>query len=315
MASSMRKVSPFARRFAAALTLLLSACWWTGQRTADPSDPLVPGTTTAQRVSTHDGTRRFVLHVPPAPPRRFGFARPYPLLLLLHGSSADGKAIEEQSGMDSIADRYHMVVAYPEGARSILGRSSADWNAGECCGYAQHNHVDDVDFLRAVITDLSARLSIDQRRIYVGGFSDGGRMAYRAGCEMSDRVAAIAVVSGSLQLVGCAPARPVSLIAVHGTADSDVPYSNAVPGSDSVAALPGSETTPPSVRYWARAENCRTFRSQRVAPSVVRGDFGGCAGAALTLLTFEGGTHRWPERIPPVDATEMIARFLLAQHR
>ena len=50
--------------------------------------------------------------------------------------------------MDSVSERHHMIVAYPDGTRSILGKISADWNSGECCGYAARKQIDDMSFLR-----------------------------------------------------------------------------------------------------------------------------------------------------------------------
>lgn len=248
----------------------------------------------------------------------------YPLLLLLHGSNSEGSVIEEQSAMDSVADRYHVVVAYPDGARSLFGRATADWNAGECCGYAMRRQVDDVGFLRAIIENLSGRMSIDESRVYVGGFSDGGRMAYRAACELGDRVAAIAVVSGSLQVGDCHPSRSVSLIAIHGTADDEVPYADELPGGVGLAGPPGAGAAPPSVRYWSRLDGCASYVEQRLATRVVRGDFGGCVGSAVSVVTLEGGTHGWPDAPPSVDgadvmhqlaASELILRFLLEHGR
>lgn len=307
----------------AVVLLFAAGCAIHGAGEAAAEQRLAPGTA-VRAVSTPDGARQFVLHVPAAPPRRFRFSRPYPLLLLLHGSNSDGATIERESGMDSLAERYHVVVAYPDGARSILGRVTADWNAGECCGYAQHRQIDDVGFLRAIVEDVSRRLPIDQRRIYVGGFSDGGRMAYRAACELADRVAAIAVVSGSLKVAGCHPMRPVPLIAIHGTADDNVSYDDAVPDSVAVAGPDGAGTTPPSLRYWARLADCRTFAEQRIASHVRRGTFGRCAGSAITLLTVDGGTHGWPDGGTATDSTsamhqlaasEAILQFLLRMRR
>jgi polyhydroxybutyrate depolymerase len=258
-----------------------------------------------------------VLSVPPAPPRSFGRSRPYPLLLLLHGSNGDGRAIEEESGMDAIADRDGVVVAYPDGIQGLLGRASADWNAGECCGYAQRHDVDDVAFLQRVIDDLSARLPIDQSRIYVAGFSDGGRMAYRAGCEMSGRIAAIGVVSGSLVTRACHPVRAPALVAIHGTADDEVPIDAPLPDAFSPAGPEGAERLSPSVRAWARLARCGRFVERRATTAVRVGVFEGCDHAAVMLYTIEGGAHRWPDARMTLsadgNASGTLLRFLLRQ--
>ena len=301
--------------------VLLSGCASIGGHTPTVETSTRPARgTSVQAVATSDGVRRFVLHVP----KESGTQAAYPLLLLLHGSNSEGSVIEEQSAMDSVADRYQVVVAYPDGARSIFGRATADWNAGDCCGYAMRKGIDDVGFLRAIIENLSGRLPIDQRRVYAGGFSDGGRMAYRAACDLGDRLAAIAVVSGSLQLGGCHPSRPVSLIAIHGTADDEVPYADEVPGSVRMSGPPGASAVPPSVRYWSRLDGCTSYAERRLAVRVVRGDFGGCVGGAVSVVTLDGGTHGWPDASSSTDgaaamhqlaASELILRFLLDHGR
>src|SRR5437773_1561304 len=93
-------------------------------------------------------------------------------------------------------------------ADSVFGVSeSGDWNAGTCCGAAARENVDDVGFLKAVIDRVSKQLPVDQKRIYIAGFSDGGRMAYHAACQLSSTIAAIGVVSGSLLDDHCSPAK------------------------------------------------------------------------------------------------------------
>ena len=116
---------------------------------------------------------------------------------------------------------------------------------------AASRDVDDIGFLRAVIDELTRRLPIDTTRIYVVGFSDGGRMAYRAACELSSQIAAVGVVSGSVEDPDCHPAVPVSLIAFHGTADREVPYDDSLTSVRWPQSIPAASSAPPSVRFWA----------------------------------------------------------------
>jgi polyhydroxybutyrate depolymerase len=282
-----------------------------------PPDDRPPVGRSALTIAMPEGVRSVVLNVPSAPPRSFGRSLPHPLLLLLHGSNGDGRAIEDESGMDSIADRHGVVVAYPDGIQSLLGHATADWNAGECCGYAQRHDVDDVAFLRRVIDELSARLPIDQSRIYVAGFSDGGRMAYRAGCEMSDRIAAIGVVSGSLVTRACHPVRVPALVAIHGAADDEVPIDEPLPDAFSPAGPERAERLSPSLRAWARLAGCGRFVERRAATAVRAGEFEGCDHAPVMLYTIEGGTHRWPDARLTLsadgNASGTLLRFLLRQ--
>ena len=239
--------------------------------------------------------RTYRLHVPPHPPHSSsGIALPYPLVLVLHGSSADGAAIEEASGMDSIADVHGFIVAYPDGSTGMFELYPPDWNAGTCCGAAARDNVDDIGFLRAVIQRVSQQLPVNPRRIYVAGFSDGGRMAYHAGCQLSSTIAAIGVVSGSLVDDSCAPTRAPPLFAVHGTDDTNVSY-----GDDALTPTPGpvpplADGLPPSVQFWAALSGCTTGSVQFPSEHVEETAFTSCAGADVTFYTIQGGEHGWP---------------------
>lgn len=301
--------------WALASVLLLVTCLGRG---VEPPATIIERPGTAQyRVQAGDLIRTFLLHVPRTRPRRFGLATSYPLVIVLHGSGANGATIRRMSGMDSIADAAHFLVAYPDATTGALGLG-ADWNVGECCGAAHKGNVDDIAFLRALIGALSKEMPIDQRRIYVAGFSDGGRMAYHAACELGARVAAIGVVSGSLMDGECAPKRPVPLIAFHGTADDEVPYADSS-FSTAVGRPPtGSSGVPPSVVFWATINHCRAARMSPVAPHVTVTRFSRCA-ADVVLYSVRGGEHAWPggvadgaEPTQEISASREAWRFFAA---
>jgi polyhydroxybutyrate depolymerase len=229
--------------------------------------------------------------------------------------------------MDSLSEIHHMMVAYPDGTRSILGKVSSDWNSGECCGYAARQHIDDIGFLRAIINDLTARGVVNERRIYIAGFSSGAELAYRAGCELSDKVSAIAVVSGSIAVDRCKPSLPVSLVAVQGTADEEVPFGDDVPDSLDPPATDLAPDVTPSVRYWSALDKCGPEKKAQLAPHVIETDFVGCKDSQIEFFTISGGIHGWPDATPhhgqdssddaPMHefaTSEAITRFLL-QHR
>ena len=159
-------------------------------------------------------SREYILHVPPS----YNGKVAAPLVIVLHGAVQGAANAQQMSGMSSLADQQNFIAVYPNGTGRLV-----TWNAGNCCGYAQRENVDDIAFLRALVAKLQKNYSIDARRIYVAGISNGAMMSYRAACEMSDVVAAVAPVEGA-QNVPCKPSAPVSLIVFHGTADRLVPY-------------------------------------------------------------------------------------------
>lgn len=298
--------------WALAAVLLLVTCLGRG---AEPPATVVetPGTR-AYRVEVGDLSRTFLLHIPPSRPRRFGLATSYPLVIVLHGSGANGATMRRMSGMDAIADRARFLVAYPDATTGALGLG-ADWNAGECCGAAHGANVDDVGFLRALVRALEREMPVDRRRIYVAGFSDGARMTYRMACELGTQVAAVAVVSGSIVDAQCAPKRPVPLIAFHGTDDDEVPYRDSSYSTAVGRSPAASNELPPSIRFWATINHCRAARGARVAADVLLTTFTGCA-ADVVLYSIDGGPHEWPgaaqdagDPAHEVDASRQAWRF------
>jgi polyhydroxybutyrate depolymerase len=246
---------------------------------------------TSRTISLDVGgrTRTCLLHVPPS----YVEGRPMPLVLLLHGGGGNGAQAERAYGMDPIADREGFLVAYPNGT-SRMG-NLLTWNAANCCAYAYENDVDDVGFVGALLDEIERTVSVDPRRIYATGMSNGAMMTYKLGCRLSDRLAAIAPVAGSLDDESCAPSSPLSVIAFHGTADEHVPYY----GGYGAASLYPHEDRPVSyaVSLWVARDACATTPVTVTSASgdVVTDTYGGGAGGAeVVLTTIRGGGHAWP---------------------
>ena len=120
-------------------------------------------------------------------------------------------------GLNEKADQEGFIAVYPNGTGRL--EPMLTWNGGNCCGYAQWNNVDDVGFTRALLDDLAKVVNVDAKRVFATGISNGGIMCYRLASELSDRIAAIAPVSGTMGTLTCNPKRPVSVIHFHGTED------------------------------------------------------------------------------------------------
>jgi polyhydroxybutyrate depolymerase len=303
--------------FRIGILLVSMACTVRG---GDRATSFVPAPGTARYgIRVGSLSRTFLLHVPHQRPRRFGLPTDFPLVIVLHGSGADAETMRRMSGLDSLAEAARFLVAYPNGVTGALGLKS-DWNAGECCGAAANRNVDDVAFMHALIGSIAARLPLDRRRVYIAGFSDGARMTYRAACELSTELAAVAVVAGSLVDSHCAPKRPVPLIAFHGTADDEVPYFDSALTAPR-RPLPATWTKfPPSIQFWAVADRCRGATLLHPTPHIVLTRFDHCA-ADVILYTVQDGRHAWPgseadgdEPTQELSASRELWRFFV-RHR
>ncbi len=254
-------------------------------------------------------TRRYFMHAPPA----YDGKKPLPLVLVLHGGGQSPESAERMSGMSAKADKEGFLAAYPSGT----GRSSRmpTWNSGNCCGYAMQNNVDDVTFLRALIDKLEHDYSVDPRRIFVTGISNGGMMSYRIGCELADKIAAIAPVEGA-QNIDCRPSGPVSVIIFHGSADRLVPFNGgSTPFQIGSKRLDNSVAS--AVAFWVKKDGCSPTPKHDENGAAHTDVYSGCKnGTGVALYAIQGGRHSWPGgRISgsSVPATDLMWSFFL-QH-
>ena len=137
-------------------------------------------------------------------------------VMVLHGSGGNSSEIAKVTGFDETADENGFAVLYPQGSGSV-----SDWNGGGCCGSAVTDQVDDVEFLSSVAGQVKHDFKVN--RVFVVGFSSGGIMAYRLGCETSGVFAGVGVHSGSLTMDSCENKDKLPLLHVHGVSDSIVP--------------------------------------------------------------------------------------------
>jgi len=291
---------------------------------AAPTDglqPLRPGTHKVlvdQRVS---GVRRsYYVHVPAGD----AGTTPLPVVVALHGAFSTAREFERESGFSLLADRERFLVVYPQGIG--LGDLFRHWNSGHCCGKARKINIDDVGFALGAVDDVERRNPVDRARLYVMGFSNGGMLAYRIAGEHPEAVAAVAVVSATIGGVPAAnepewsvarPKQPVPVLALHGRADTNVPYDGgrAARSRGKSSAISVAR----SIRFWVDADDCDPEpqvesmgggRVERQAWSRCRDD------AEVVLYSLNGWGHEWPKQnsLGGFDAGATIWRFF-ERHR
>jgi len=241
-------------------------------------------------VVSGGGSRSYRVHVPPSLPR----GSPVPVVLVLHGGGGNAAGIAKMTGMDGAADRNGFLAVYPNGT-GILRDRLLTWNAGACCGWAMREKVDDAAFVRKLLDALSSEWRVDEGRVFATGLSNGGMMAYRLGCELGDRIAAVAPVAGALDVAPCTPSRPVSLIAFHGTADQHVVYEGGVPKKQVDRQSRSDTSVAKSVGFFVNLDGCGKEPAREQKGSVIRETWTGCRdGTGVALVTIVGGGHAWP---------------------
>lgn len=103
--------------------------------------------------------------------------------------------------------------------------------------------------------DLGKAAKVDAKRVFATGMSNGAIITYRLASELSDRIAAVAPVSGPMGTEKCEPKRPVPVIHFHGTDDQFAPFK----GGKGEKSLSGTNfySVEHSIRAWMKANGCK----------------------------------------------------------
>jgi polyhydroxybutyrate depolymerase len=165
--------------------------------------------------------------------------------------------------------------------------------------------VDDVSFISQLLDEIGKIGNVDSKRTYACGLSNGGMMCYRLASELSNKIAAIGPVGGTMPNTDQKPQRPVSVIHFHGTLDKLVPYDV---GEKNPAKFLRLKSVEQSIEAWLKLDGCPDAPASTDVLSkdgdelkVVRQIYGpGTDGAEVVLVTIEGGGHTWPGQVPPV---------------
>ncbi len=233
----------------------------------------------------HDGLERTYQLYFPASYQEGG--DPLPLVFNCHGFGSNALEQRFYSGMDAVAEEEGFIVCYPDGFESA-------WNVGWAFG----SQADDVGFVGAMIDQFVENYNIDERRVYSCGMSNGGFFSYTLACEIPDRIAAIASVTGGMRedvAENCQPNIPTPIMQIHGTADLVVNYE----GTANVS-LPIEDV----VNRWIEINGCdNTAVIETPYPDInendnstaTRFDYATCDDdSEVVLIKIDGGAHTWP---------------------
>jgi polyhydroxybutyrate depolymerase len=202
-------------------------------KAAQPTAVAKPSTDVQRRLTKagdyrfsiqHGGlARTYRVHVP----ARYDPAEPAPLLVALHGGGMDRQRDDGFDGLARESEFHGFIAVYPDGWTAPGKGKRATWNAGNCCGDARDQKVNDVGFVQQVVTNVFRQVSIDRERIYAAGVSDGGMMAYRLACDLPHLFRGVASVGGADVSGTCAGDKPVSVLHFHAKNDPRVPFASA----------------------------------------------------------------------------------------
>ena len=235
----------WSRIFAVTAFVALTACSGAQDHETIARD-IAPGTTGTVRFEQ----RTFRLHVPEG----YVGGRGVPLVVLLHGYTSTSAEVDGFFHGSVEAERRRFLLMLPDGATDAAGDRFWDDTA----------HSPDSQFLGSAIAAVRDAYDIGRSSVFVLGHSNGGFMAHRLACDHADQVAAVVSVAGTAyEEDECEPARPVSVLQVHGDTDHTIRY-----GGGAIVSLGRYLSARDVVTRWRRLDGCSP---------------GGVAGPALDL--------------------------------
>jgi len=245
---------------------------------------------TLNKTLFHDGLEReYIVYIPEI----YDGNSSTPLLFNFHGFSMTANQQMIFGGdMRPVADTAGFILVYPQGTFYAGGNH---WNVGS---WTAGSTADDIGFTEAMIDTLSDSYNIDLSRVYSCGYSNGGYFSFELACHLSNRIAAIGSVAGTMSTqtyASCNPTHPVPVLTIHGTTDNIVSYNGGNP--------PNSKSIADVNAYWSAINNTNQTPVVVDLPDINTSD-----GSTVELSLYQngdnctsvahykviGGGHFWP---------------------
>ena len=240
----------------------------------------------------HDGIQRnYIVYIPEI----YDGSSAVPLVLNFHGYGSNATQQMFYGDFRDIADTEGFLLVHPEGT---LSNGNQFWNVG--FPGTTSSTIDDVGFTEALIDELANSYAIDLDRVYATGMSNGGFISFLLACQLSEKIAAVASVTGSMTpdtFNDCNAQHQTPVLQIHGTNDSVVPYDG-----NSIWTLPIVDV----VSYWVNYNNCDTTPTTTTFPDLDLSDGStvehsvyedGDLGSTTEHMKVIGGGHTWPGSI------------------
>lgn len=242
---------------------------------------------------TVDGNgRSFIIYLPTG----YNNAGKMPLIFSIHGGGGTPEDMIKLANFKNIADRDKVVLVFPAGIQN-------NWNDGRPTTPNQLG-INDVSFFNQICDYMIANYSVDELRIYATGISNGGFMSSRLGCELSNKIVAIAVDAATIEATtiapNCNPVKSVPAIFIHGTNDNFAPFNG---GTSTVGAGGTVLSHFQAIDKWVTINGCNTTPTITDLPDIANDGTtikrriysGGTNGSEVVSYVVLNGGHTWPQ--------------------
>lgn len=317
------------------ILLLLMFSLGCSEKASIDAAEMTDATSMHRRVINHDGIEReYFIHVPD------GVALPAPVVYAVHGYTSTATGFEAAHSMNPHADDNGYIAVYPQGSHFVVDEPTGSsyrvtsWNdlaanlgpkdegphcvadadaypcpaeCGECNRCAWTGCYDDVGFFEKMMDQVEMEFSTDSGRTYLLGVSNGGMMALRLACNLSDRFTAVAPIIAQLAPgYACGPTADVPMLHLFGDKDDTVRF-DGQPGGDGFIYTTAAQTA----KVWAHKLSCD------IGPKPWQNEYSLAAGLECTAYSDcrtngqevvscmkPGGRHDWPgQRVQSIPAT------------
>jgi poly(hydroxyalkanoate) depolymerase family esterase len=297
-----------------------------------------PGKWTMSDFRSPFGQRTYYLYVP-----KKNSGQPLPLMVMLHGCTQTALQFATETGMNVVAEKYGFAVLYPEQSYTDNIWGCWNWFKPE----NQKRNSGELGLVLDMMNEVSRRVKIDARHIYVTGLSSGGAMASNLLACYADVFAGAGIASGlefqaatseieahevmasgsthdlrqsAAQAVKCSgsSAKPSAIMVIYGTQDNAVNPVNSTRVIQQFSMIndlldDGQANQTQNDRVVVSRDdqvpNGRSYRTDY---------YGGNGAIHLAKVTVNGMGHAWSGAVQPgqfadldgPNASEMIWLFL-----
>ena len=222
--------------------------------------------------------REYLLYIP----QSYSDDNPLPVMLNFHGFGGTAERHLQNADMRTLSESKGFILIYPQG--TLLG-GYPHWNPSPI-GEGNKSSTDDLGFIDRLLSTLPEKINIDSSKIYACGYSNGGFLSYALACNLTDKIAAIGSVAGTMvsdTYENCQATVQKPMINIHGAKDPIVPYGGA-PGLVSINNV---------LDFWAElnlAENMSTNFFDGVENYMYKDSLGTPLVSHFKIIN---GTHTW----------------------
>lgn len=257
----------------------------------DRSSSTVQWVETTDTIPYQGIKRTYLVYRPPAEEQ----AQPIPILIELAGCCLPSVQLEaERADFRQVAGP--AILVYPSYV-------DAHWNAGACCGTAQADGIDDAGFIKTVIAAVRAdNPEASTGRVYLAGYSNGGKLAMMLACQEPSLFSAVAVY-GATRTSACSGPGPVSVLIMAGTADPE----DAVSGSPVTQDGFTEPTVDQLAASYRSADGCGGESTRLAAGSMAETVWDRCRGdREVGVALWSGENHSWPEATSSTPSAQQV---------